>query len=157
MIYQEKVSTRADVRALFEKVKQNPAVQKYRGFTDTKSYGWDAEKEDYIKMDGEVFFENPAFVAPAAEVTEHTELLEAEKMLPEAEGEKNSELPEGESEKSEAISEDAVAVNLELYEKFAAATARAERAEAERDRALAVLSELREAMLVIKNRLVGEK
>ncbi len=156
MIYQEKVSTRADVRALFEKVKQNPAVEKYRGFTDTKSYGWDEEKEDYIKMDGEVFFDNPAFLAAAAEETSNLELLEAEEMLPE-ECEEFAEVSEDEAEAGEAVGEGTVAVSLELYEKFAAATARAERAEAERDRALAVLSELREAMLVIKNRLTVEK
>lgn len=157
MIYQEKVSTRADVRALFEKVKQNPAVEKYRGFTDTKSYGWDAGKDDYIKMDGEVFFENPAFVASVAEVTDAEELLELQEMLPEAEGEEiNPDLAKEDVSKCEAVGED-TAASLELYEKFAAATARAERAEAERDRALAVLAELREAMLVIKNRLTGEK
>ena len=154
MIYQEKVSTRADVRALFEKVKQNPAVEKYRGFTDTKSYGWDEGKEDYIKMDGEVFFDNPAFVTQAVAEAENPEILEAEETPPE-----ECEAFSAESEDAVTISEEgaeAVAVRLELYEKFAAATARAERAEAERDRALAVLSELREAMLVIKNRLTAE-
>ena len=63
MNYQEKVSTRADVRALYEKVIANPAIQSYRGYTESKSYGWDAAADDYIKRDGEVFFENPAYDA----------------------------------------------------------------------------------------------
>lgn len=63
MNYQEKVSTRADVRALFEKVKENPAVSRYRGYTETKSYGWDAAADDYIKCEGEVWFDNPAYDA----------------------------------------------------------------------------------------------
>ena len=61
MKYQEKVSTRADVRALFEKVKANPAVAQYRGYTESKSYGWDEAVDDYVKCDGEVWFDNPAF------------------------------------------------------------------------------------------------
>ena len=59
--YQEKVSTRADVRALYEKVKENPAVARYRGYTETKSYGWDEAADDYVKEEGEVWFENPAY------------------------------------------------------------------------------------------------
>lgn len=61
MNYQEKVSTRADVRALYEKVIANPAIKEYRGYTESKSYGWDAAAGDYIKRDGECWFENPAF------------------------------------------------------------------------------------------------
>ena len=61
MNYEEKVSTRADVKALYEKVKENPAVEKYRGYTETKSYGWDEEAGNYIKCDGTVWFDNPAF------------------------------------------------------------------------------------------------
>ena len=63
MNYQEKVSTRADVRALYEKVIANPVIARYRGYTESKSYGWDAEAEDYIKQDGEVWFDNPSFDA----------------------------------------------------------------------------------------------
>ena len=62
MNYQEKVSTRKDVQALFEKVKANPAIERYRGYTDNKSYGWDEAKGDYIKAEREVWFENPSFV-----------------------------------------------------------------------------------------------
>lgn len=63
MKYQEKVSTRKDVQALFEKVKANPAISQYRGYTDNKSYGWDEATGDYIKAEREVWFENPSFAA----------------------------------------------------------------------------------------------
>lgn len=61
MNYEEKVSTRADVRALYEKVINNPNIEKYRGYTDTKSYAWDALAGECIKRDGEVWFENPSY------------------------------------------------------------------------------------------------
>ena len=61
MNYQEKVSTRADVRALYEKVIENPAIRRYRGYTETKSSGWSVDVDDYIKREGEVWFENPAY------------------------------------------------------------------------------------------------
>ena len=61
MNYQERVSTATDVRALFDRVKQNPAIEKYRGYTDSKSYGWDPIADCYIKREGEVWFGNPAF------------------------------------------------------------------------------------------------
>lgn len=80
MNYQEKVSTRADVRALFEKVKANPAVAQYRGYTESKSYGWDEAADDYVKCEGEVWFDNPAFDADFVEsheaVGEEAELLD---------------------------------------------------------------------------------
>ena len=63
MKYQERVATRADVRALFERVRANPAISHYRGYTATASYAWDADKGDYCKEEGEVFFENPAYDA----------------------------------------------------------------------------------------------
>lgn len=63
MKYQEKVSTRKDVQALFEKVKANPAIAQYRGYTDNKSYGWDEATGDYIKAEREVWFDNPSFAA----------------------------------------------------------------------------------------------
>ncbi len=63
MNYQEKVSTRQDVRVLFQKVKNDPGVSHYRGYTETKSYGWDEGKGDYVKCEGEVWFENPAYNA----------------------------------------------------------------------------------------------
>lgn len=61
MNYQERVSTRADVRALYEKVLADPAIARYRGYTESKSYGWDIDAEDYIKKDGECWFENPSY------------------------------------------------------------------------------------------------
>ena len=70
MNYQEKVSTRADVRALYEKVRANPAVARYRGYTESKSYGWDEERDDYVKEEGEVWFENPAYDASFVTVGE---------------------------------------------------------------------------------------
>lgn len=80
MNYQEKVSTRQDVRALFEKVKGNPAVARYRGYTETKSYGWDETVDDYVKCEGEVWFDNPAhdpdFVAVGTPSEESRELLD---------------------------------------------------------------------------------
>ncbi len=60
MNYQEKVSTRADVRALFEKVKSDPGISRYRGYTETRSYGWDESANDYVKCEGEAWFDNPA-------------------------------------------------------------------------------------------------
>lgn len=67
MNYQEKVGTRAEVKALYERVVANPAIEKYRGYTETKSYGWNPLCNDYIKREGEVWFENPGFVSPATE------------------------------------------------------------------------------------------
>ena len=61
MNYQEKVATRAEVRALFERVRSDPTVARYRGYTATKSYGWDESAGDCIKRDGEVWFDNPGY------------------------------------------------------------------------------------------------
>ncbi len=82
MNYQEKVSTRQDVRALYEKVRANPAVSRYRGYTETKSYGWDEAADDYVKCEGEVWFDNPAYDADFITVgeanCESRELLDEE-------------------------------------------------------------------------------
>ena len=89
MNYQEKVSTRADVRALYEKVLANPAIASYRGYTETKSYGWDAEKDDYVKEEGEVWFANPAYDAGFVTVGEadstEAELLDEQLLAKDAE------------------------------------------------------------------------
>lgn len=61
MNYQERVVTRADVRALYEKVIANPVIKKYRGYTQRNSYGWDPAAEDYVKKEGEAWFDNPAY------------------------------------------------------------------------------------------------
>lgn len=80
MNYQEKVSTRADVRELFEKVKKDPSISRYRGYTETRSYGWDEAADDYVKCEGEVWFDNPAhdpnFVAVGVPNEENAELLD---------------------------------------------------------------------------------
>ena len=81
MNYQEKVSTRQDVRALFQKVKNDPGVSHYRGYTDTKSYGWDEDTGDYVKREGEFWFENPAYKAGFDEVSDSV----AEPCVPEDE------------------------------------------------------------------------
>ena len=82
MNYQEKVSTRADVRALFEKVKSDPGISRYRGYTETRSYGWDEAANDYVKCEGEAWFDNPAhdknLAASVAVAAENDEPLDEE-------------------------------------------------------------------------------
>jgi hypothetical protein len=147
--YQEKVSTRADVRALYEKVIENPAIKAYRGYTESKSYGWDAEAGDYIKRDGEVWFENPSFDAcfvpegvsegVGVELLDE-QLAECEEQVKELEkliGEM-----EDESEAQEA--------------RIADAEARAKAAERERDEAKEALLELRRALSLLAE-LAGVK
>ena len=142
MNYQEKVSTRADVRALYEKVIANPAIQSYRGYTESKSYGWDAAADDYIKRDGEVFFENPAydadFIPEGACESDDAELLD----------EQLAEKEQRILELSDQIS-DLEDENKELELRAAKADARADAAEAERDDAKKALIELRRALVLI--------
>lgn len=141
MNYQEKVSTRADVRALYEKVIANPVIARYRGYTESKSYGWDAEAEDYIKQDGEVWFDNPAFDA-SFEATgnsdEETELLD----------EKLAEREDQIRELEEALSA-AEVENEELEARALEAEAVAKAAERERDEAKEALLELRRALTLV--------
>ena len=59
--YQERCVIRADVRALYNKVIKDPKIEFYRGYSDSKSYGWDPEAGDYVKADGEIWFENPGY------------------------------------------------------------------------------------------------
>ena len=61
MKYQEKVNTRSDVLYLYDRVKQAPTISHYRGYTDTKSYGWDEDAGDCVKVDGEHWFDNPCY------------------------------------------------------------------------------------------------
>ena len=61
MRYQEKVSTREDIKALYERVMANPNIQWYRGEDGVNSYAWDEVAGDYIKQYGEVWFENPSY------------------------------------------------------------------------------------------------
>lgn len=139
MNYQEKVSTRADVRALFEKVKGNPAVARYRGYTETKSYGWDEAADDYIKCEGEVWFDNPMydanFVTVGSGESANAELLD---------------------EQLVAQGETIAALELEvktLHEQVKTLEAALSEAEAERDEAVskknvvtAILGNLREVL-----------
>lgn len=59
--YQECVHVRSDVKDLYYRVSLMPHIEKYRGYTTTKSYGWDPDAEDYIKKDGEYWFDNPGY------------------------------------------------------------------------------------------------
>ena len=61
MNYQEEVRTRAEVRALYERVCKDPAIERYRGYTVANSYGWNETVGDFVKKEGEAWFENPAF------------------------------------------------------------------------------------------------
>ena len=76
MNYQEKVSTRAEVRALYEKVVADPTIARYRGYTATRSYGWNEAAGDYCKREGEVWFENPAYDPKATAKGAELELLD---------------------------------------------------------------------------------
>ena len=143
MNYQEKVSTRADVRALYEKVIANPAIQSYRGYTESKSYGWDAAADDYIKRDGEVFFENPAydadFIPEGACESDDAELLDEQL------AEKEQQIIDLEDRISDLEDE-----NEMLEQNAAHAQAKAKAAENERDEAKAALIELRRALALLR-------
>lgn len=149
MNYQERVSTRADVRALYEKVKANPAVARYRGYTESKSYGWDPAAEDYMKKEGEAWFDNPGF-DPA--------------FIPEGEsnGGDAELLDEQLTQREERIEElEAMIAVLEeeateLECRVSDAESRALAAERERDDAKEALLELRRA-LVLVGQLAGVK
>ena len=139
MKYQERVATRADVRALFERVRANPAISHYRGYTATASYGWNAEVGDYDKREGEAFFENPAFDAqfvlqgcgtPGAAVDEYVEAECVEALRAE-----RGEL----CRMIDTLNERIVAYEKRLCE-----------VSAERDDALRALAALREALLAIR-------
>lgn len=65
MKYQERCSTRAEVKALYERVCKNPAIERYRGYTSVLgewSYGWNPIADDYVKVDGEHWFNNPNYI-----------------------------------------------------------------------------------------------
>ncbi len=149
MNYQEKVSTRADVQALYEKVKANPAIARYRGYTDNKSYGWDEALGDYVKADREVWFENPAYVAEY--VAEGMPEDDEADLLDEQLAACRLELEELQEEMVRLEDE---AEELELAASDARAQARA--ALAERDAAVAAAEELRATLARIAA-LVEEK
>lgn len=141
--YQEKVCTRADVRGLYAKVVGNPAIEKYRGYTESKSYGWDAAKEDYIKCDGEVWFENPAYdmnFVPEGECRlEGAELLDEQILAHKAEIELLQ------KEKAQALHMAEV-----LHGKLAEVEKKTKELVGECDRAKARVEELRHAFAVIR-------
>ncbi len=149
MNYQERVSTRADVRALYEKVLANPAVARYRGYTESKSYGWDADAEDYIKKEGEVWFENPAYDAgfiPEGVCTDSdAELLDEQLVKCESKIE--------ELEAENAVLEEEI---TELEGRLTAAMETVKVAEQERDDAKEALIEIRRALVLVAE-LAGVK
>lgn len=61
MDYQERVSTREDIKALYERVCNMPHVRRYRGYTDTHSYEWDPISKNYIRRANEHWFDNPGY------------------------------------------------------------------------------------------------
>lgn len=142
MNYQEKVSTRADVRALYEKVITNPAIQSYRGYTENKSYGWDAAADDYIKRDGEVFFENPSYDADY--IPEGVSESGDAELLDEQLAEKEQRIMELSDQINDLEEE-----NKALERRAAEADARAAAAETERDDAKKALVELRRALVLV--------
>lgn len=61
MNYQEAVATRGDIRALYERVKADPTIKRYRGVGDGKSFAWDEDADDYRGYIGEAWFDNPSY------------------------------------------------------------------------------------------------
>ena len=149
MNYQEKVSTRAEVRALYERVVKDPSIARYRGYTDANSYGWNAQAGDYFKREGEVWFENPAF--DATFVPEGTGESENAELLDEQLAEREETIKELEESLFEAERE-----AEELEGRLAEAEALAKAAERERDEAKEALVELRRALLLV-GQLAGLK
>ncbi|MBQ3483860.1 MAG: hypothetical protein IJA78_06800 [Clostridia bacterium] len=149
MNYQEKVSTRADVRALYERVIANPAIACYRGYTETKSYGWDVAVDDVIKREGEHWFENPSYDADY--VPEGTPTHESAELLDEQLEERDRRIRDLDAERGELC-----ALIDALNEQIAEREHKAEALEHERDDARAALSSLREAFGVIRRWLSAE-
>ena len=144
MNYQAKVSTRADVRALFEKVKADPSVACYRGYTESKSYGWDEAADDYIKRDGEVWFDNPSYdpkYVPEVQCDSGTAELLDEQLA-----QKEAELVALRAEKTEIAAE-----TVMLHTQIAEMTEQLRVCEAERDAARKLLADLREALIVARD------
>ena len=142
MNYQEKVSTRAQVRELYEKVVADPTISRYRGYTASKSYGWNVTVGDYVKKDGEAWFENPSYdpnYVPAKKTEEEAELLDEQLEK------SRHRIEDLEAEKSElCLLIDALDARIAEYEQTIA------RVTGERDEALAALAALREALLAIR-------
>ena len=61
MKYQERVSTVEEVKALYERVKENPGIEQYRGYTAERSYGYDPESGEILTHKGEFWYDNPSY------------------------------------------------------------------------------------------------
>jgi hypothetical protein len=59
--YQERVSTIADIKALYERVIEQPRIRQYRGYTEQRSYGYDPESGEILNQKGEFWFDNPEY------------------------------------------------------------------------------------------------
>ena len=140
MNYQEKVSTRAEVRALYERVVKDPSIARYRGYTDANSYGWNAQAGDYFKREGEVWFENPGYAPELCEkaAEETAELVD--------------EMLEAETQIERLCTEKAELCELidRLNERIAEYEEQLRLVTEERDEALAALAALREALCAIR-------
>lgn len=71
MDYQEKVSTREDIKALYENVISRSDIRRYRGYTHPNvgdSYGWNPATQDYFRKAGCDWFDNPSYIDPGEEV-----------------------------------------------------------------------------------------
>ena len=58
--YQERLTTYGDLKSLYRRVKADPHIKQYRGYSNTKSYGYD-EEGHIISKKGEFWFDNPSF------------------------------------------------------------------------------------------------
>lgn len=140
MNYQEKVSTRAEVRDLYERVIRDPSIARYRGYTETNSYGWNALAGDYFKREGEVWFDNPAFVPQTGNAVQHKEEGFTNEAL-----EKQTQIEQLSAEKAELC-----ALIDQLNERIVACEEQLQCVTEERDEALAALAALREALAAIR-------
>lgn len=141
MNYQQRVSTRAEVRALYERVVKDPAIARYRGYTETHSYGWNAAAGDYCKREGVIWFENPAYDPhhPRTRQLSEADLLD-EKL---EESERHIEMLN--AEKGELCM-----LIDKLNERIAAYQVQLQNVTEERDEALQALAALREALVAIR-------
>ncbi len=141
MNYQEKVTTRAEVRALYERVCQDPTIARYRGYTAANSYGWNETVGDYVKKEGEFWFENPAFDPAAFSKKENEEADLLDEMLEQSE----RCIERLNAEKSELCALiDTLNSRIAEYEQRLLCVTE------ERDEALRALAALREALAAIR-------
>ena len=140
MKYQEKVSTRAEVRDLYERVIKDPAIARYRGYTENNSYGWNTKAGDYFKREGEVWFDNPAYDPAVMKVTAEENEAFADEAL-----EKETQIERLNAEKAELC----VLIDC-LNERIAECEKQLKSVTEERDEALAALAALREALAAIR-------